>query len=147
MGTKAIRDSMETTLGMKSKAKFNHLTGGVVGMYACCYFFRPRASLAKIKGTGRNTLFFLKGLDRLNKEADLSYIVKNGRILRFFLKTVLDRDQYILLKLKETEFINSEPEVKKMSSWSKLPDRRLLLERYIENLQRKTLGKQDISLM
>jgi hypothetical protein len=92
VGTKAIRDSMEKTLGMKRQAKFDHLTGGVVGMYACCYFFRARAKLAKIKGTGRNTLFFLKGLDRLNKEADLSHIVKNGRILRFFLKTVLDKD-------------------------------------------------------
>ena len=132
---------MEKALGMKRKAKFNHLTGGVLAMYICCYYFRPRKSLSKLKGIGRNTFFFLKGLDRLNKEADLQHIVKNGRILRFFLKTLLDRDQYILLKLKETEFINSESDWKKMSSTVKHTDKRELLNRYVENLQRKTLGK------
>jgi hypothetical protein len=70
-GLKAIKDSMEKTLGMKRRAKFNHLTGGVLGMYVCCYYFRPRKALSKLKGIGRNTFFFLKGLDRLNKEADL----------------------------------------------------------------------------
>jgi len=34
-----------------------------------------------------------------------------------------------------------------MSSTVKETDKRELLQRYIENLQRKTLGKQDIQLM
>ena len=38
---------------------------------------------------------------------DLAYIIRQVRILRYFLKTVLDRDQYCLLKMKSTEFIES----------------------------------------
>ena len=76
---------------MKNVSKFNHLTLGVLSMYFCCYLGRKRASLAKSRG-GRNTLHYVKGLDRLNKEADLCYIIRHIRILRFFLKTVLDRD-------------------------------------------------------
>jgi len=37
-------------------------------------------------------LFFLKGREMLDKEMDISYIVRHVRILRYFLKTVLDKD-------------------------------------------------------
>ena len=38
---------------------------------------------------------------------DISYIIRQVRILRYFLKTVLDNDQYCLLKLKSTDLIPS----------------------------------------
>ncbi len=38
---------------------------------------------------------------------DIAYIIRQVRILRYFLKTVLDRDQYCLLKLKSTALIPS----------------------------------------
>ena len=38
---------------------------------------------------------------------DIGYIIRQVRILRYFLKTVLDRDQYCLLKLKSTALIET----------------------------------------
>ena len=40
----------------------------------------------------RNALFYNKGKEALDKEMDLSYILRQMRILRYFLKTVLDKD-------------------------------------------------------
>jgi len=42
MGHKEVIDSMEKTLGIKNRAKFSHLTMGVLSMYACCRYFRSR---------------------------------------------------------------------------------------------------------
>ena len=61
----------------------------------------------------------MKALDRMNKECDLGYVVRNIRILRYFLKTVLDKDQRVLIKLKASEHINSESESHKQVSFSK----------------------------
>ena len=96
----------------------------------------------------RQILFFLKGRDMLDKEMDIGYIVKYVRILRYFLKTVLDKDQRVLLKLKSTEFIpSSEDETKAKADVKKIKHKDLILERYVEEIQKKTLGKMDFRLL
>jgi len=94
------------------QAAFKHKTISVLAMFAFCRVCKSRASLRKSAST-RNALYFNKGLDRLNAEMDLTTIVKNVRILRQFIKIALDKDQQVLLQLKSTEFINSEPELEK----------------------------------
>ena len=39
---------------------------------------------------------------------DIGYIIRHVRILRYFLKTVLEKDQLALLKLKTKDRIDSE---------------------------------------
>jgi len=45
----------------------------------------------------------------------MGYIVRQVRILRYFLKTVLDKDQRVLMKLKTQTFIPSEENSEKPS--------------------------------
>ena len=65
---------------------------------------------------------------------DIGYIIKQIRILRYFLKTVLDKDQLALLKLKSKEFLPSENEEKPASTHKKKFNEKLLMEAYVENL-------------
>jgi len=84
----------------------------------------------------------------LDKEMDIGYVVKHVRILRYFLKTVLDKDQRVLLNLKSTEFIpSSEDERKANDDMKKVKDKGKILQRYVEELQKKTLGKMDFRLL
>ena len=95
----------------------------------------------------RNSLYFRKGLFKLDKEADIGFIIRHIRILRYFLKTVLDKDQLALLKLKSKSYIPSEDEKPPANTHKKTFNKGALLETYVENLQRKTLGKQDVNLL
>ena len=90
----------------KKKAHFNHKTIGVILNYLCFRFIRSVNSLRKSPST-RNSLYFKQGLEGLDKEMDIGYMIKQIRTLRYFLKTVLDRDQLALLKLKSKELIQS----------------------------------------
>ena len=64
------------------------------------------------------------------------------------MKTVLDSDQLALLKLKSKELIKSSGDEKENAfSYNKKFKEKMLLEYYVENLQRKTLGKQDVKLL
>ena len=84
----------------------------------------------------------------LDKEMDIGYVIRHIRILRFFLKTVLDKDQRVLLKLKSTEFIPSSDDARKpKTSQHKVKHKDLILKRYVEELQKKTFGKMDIRLL
>ena len=77
----------------------------------------------------------MKGRERLNKEMDLSYVIRHVRILRYFLKTVLDKDQRVLLKLKSTEYVpSSEDSSKPTEEQRKVKHKDLVLQRYIEEL-------------
>ena len=40
----------------------------------------------------RNSLFFIKGMESLDKEMDIAYIIRQVRILKYFLQTVLEKD-------------------------------------------------------
>jgi hypothetical protein len=53
----------------------------------------------------------------------------------------------VLLKLKASEFINSESEVEKQIKFKKKYDKRELLDKYIAHVRRKTRGKQDDNLL
>lgn len=80
---------------------------------------------------------------------DISYIIRHVRILRYFLKTVLDKDQRVLLKLKSTELIpSSEDESKpKPNEEKKKKYKDRILKRYVDEIQKKTLGKMDNRLL
>lgn len=83
----------------------------------------------------------------MNKECDLAYIVKHVRILRYFLRTVLDKDQRVLLKLKAKEYLDADNEKPNTYEFKRKTNKDLLLEQYIEFIQRKNLTKQDERLM
>ena len=73
---------------------------------------------------------------------DIGFIIRHVRILRYFLKTVLEPDQLALLKIKTKEFIDSSDNgVPDQYVAKKKVNKALLLERYINNLQRKNLNK------
>ena len=115
--------------------------------YLCFRFARSNDYLRKHSAT-RNSLYFKKGLEKLDKEADIGYIIKQTRILRYFLKTVLDKDQLTLLKLKSRSFIPSDDDDRPNSFTHKKKFKdELMTERYVENLQRKTLTKNDVRLL
>lgn len=77
--------------------------------YACLRIARNRQTLRNNKDL-RQDYYFQQGLDKLNKEADLGFIIKNIRIMRYFLKTVLSKDQRVLLKLKAKDLVTSADE-------------------------------------
>lgn len=47
---------------------------------------------------------------------DIGYVIRYVRILRYFLKTVLDKDQRVILKLKSTEFLPSSDDERQPQS-------------------------------
>ena len=64
-------EHMVEAIGDKNKkANFNHKTIGVILNYLCFRFVRPNAYLRKHPST-RNSLYFKKGLEKLDKEADI----------------------------------------------------------------------------
>jgi len=66
---------------------------------------------------------------------DIGYVIRHVRILRYFLKTVLDKDQRILLKLKSTEFIpSSDDEKVPTGSRRRVKNKDMILRRYVESL-------------
>lgn len=96
----------------------------------------------------RNDLYFNRGLMALNKEFDVGYIIKQLRTMRYFLRTVLEKDQRILLKLKKQSQIESADDASKMdpAEYFKRTRKDLLLDRYCEQLQKKEFTKQDARL-
>ena len=110
-----MKDNMSLS---KKNARFNHKTVGVIKDYLCFRFIRSDDKLRKYAKT-RNSLYFRKGLHKLDKEADIGFIIRHIRILRYFLKTVLDKDQLALLKLKSKRFIPSEDEKKPATTHKK----------------------------
>ena len=97
----------------------------------------------------RNALFFIKGMEALDKEMDIAYIIRQVRILRYFLRTVLDHDQYCLLKMKSTKLIESSDDENEpiLSKERKKYNKDAVLDRLIDQLQRKQLSKQDVRLL
>lgn len=96
----------------------------------------------------RNDYYYQQGLDKLNKEGDIGYIIKQIRVMRYFLKTVLEKDQRVLLKMKSRDIVTSadENQVDKAAFKKKL-NKGKLLERYVETLQKKIPTPQDARLL
>ncbi len=82
---------MQNNLG-KGKVDFDFKSTNIITMMACMRFLRERKFLRYKSKDTRQVLFFLKGRERLDKEMDIGYVIRQVRILRYFLKTVLDKD-------------------------------------------------------
>ena len=82
---------MQKTLG-KGKANFVFKTSGILRMLVCCQIARNRNWLRNKSAKTRQVLYFMKGRELLDKEMDIAFIIQHVRILRYFLKTVLDKD-------------------------------------------------------
>jgi hypothetical protein len=81
---------MKKSLGGK-KADFIYDAWGIFKTYLFCRMVQPRATLKKFERT-RNDLYYSKGLERLNSEADIANLIGQLRTMRYFLKTVLNKD-------------------------------------------------------
>ena len=86
-----IFDSMQNNLG-KGKVDFDFKSTNIISMMACFRHFRDRKFLRETSQSTRQVLFFLKGREKLDKEMDIGYVIRQVRILRYFLQTVLDKD-------------------------------------------------------
>lgn len=89
--SKRLFMSMNKTLG-NGKAKFVFKTSGILKSLFCCRFTASREYLRQKNANSRQALYFLKGREMLDKEMDVAFIIRHVRILRYFLKTVLDKD-------------------------------------------------------
>ena len=139
---------MKRSLGFTNSADFKHKTWDIIMHHVCLRAVNDRTRMRFNKSTRKN-LFFEKGKEYLDKEMDVAYIVRQIRLLRYFLKSVLDKDQYCLLKLKGTSLIpSSDDETKAIpGKTSKKFKKDMVLDRLIMQLQRKTLTKQDIKML
>lgn len=134
-------DALKEALG-KNRARFDYLTCNVLKYYFCCRIVMSNETLRN-KEKYRGDLYFNRGLAALNKEFDVGYIIKQLRTMRYFLRTVLEKDQRILLKLKKQSQIESADEAGKMDSTAYYKRTRsdMLIDRYCEQLQKKEFTK------
>ena len=133
-GALPLKKSMQKVSGKGSQVEFKMFSTNLIAMYLCCRFMRANDTLRRYP-KGRQVLFFNKGLEHLNKEMDLGYIIRHVRILRYFLKTVLESDQLALLKIKQKELIESSDQgVPSVYLAKKKVNKELLLDKYIYNL-------------
>ena len=126
------------------KANFDMKTGSLIWHYITCRILRDRQTLRN-HWRSRNDYYFYQGLDKLNKEGDLGYIIKNIRVMRYFLKTVLEKDQRVLLKLKDKEIVSSA-DSDNPQELKKKTNKKILLENYVDFMQKKTLTAEDARL-
>ena len=80
----------------------------------------------------------MKGKEKMDRELDIGYIVHQLRVMRYFLKTVLDKDLRVLLKMKTFEYIDSSEDGK--------PDYELFKKKLKKILLNKLLKKNKILL-
>lgn len=125
------------------KANFDMKTGSIIWHYLTCRIVKDRQTLRN-NWRSRNDYYFYQGLDKLNKEGDLGYIIKNIRVMRYFLKTVLEKDQRVLLKLKDKEIVSSaDSDAPPGNELRKKQNKKLLLENYVDFMQKKQLTAED----
>ena len=145
---KTGKDTMISTMvkgfGSKNAANFDMKTGTIIKHYICCRLIMGRQTLRNSPRM-RTDYYFYQGLDRLNKECDLAHMIKNIRIMRYFLKTVLTKDQRVLLKLKNKDVVPSADESKPVAMKKKL-NKKLLLENYVDFMSKKKLSQEDSRL-
>jgi len=73
-GKAQLKGALKDAFG-KNRAKFDYLTVGVLKYYCCCRIIMSNETLRK-KEKYRNDLYFNRGLNALNKEFDVGYIIK-----------------------------------------------------------------------
>ena len=70
-----IKESMKKVLGLRDKANFNHKTIDVIKQHICLRKIANRDKL-RYSAPKRNSLFFIKGQEALDKEMDIAYIIR-----------------------------------------------------------------------
>jgi hypothetical protein len=65
---------MKEGFGGKTVANFDMKTGSLLLHYLCCKVIRSRQSLRNDR-RARNDYYFYQGLDKLNKEGDIGYVI------------------------------------------------------------------------
>jgi hypothetical protein len=98
-GKAQLKESLRTVFGSK-KADFHYATSDIIKSLLCCRMMLSEKTL-RDNEKYRNDLYFNRGLKALSKESDMGYILHQLRTTRYFLRTVLEKDQRVLLKLKD----------------------------------------------
>lgn len=107
----------------------------------------PRRFLRNNKDR-RNDFYFKMGLEKIDKEMDISNIIKKIRTLNYFMKMILDTDQRKLLKLRSSILIDSdESESQSIFRVKKSVNKKKMLNLYIENLRTKEIDERDVRLL
>ena len=93
-------------------------------------------------------MYFKLGLEHIDKEMDISNIIKKIRTLNFFMKMCLDTDQRKLLKLRSSKLIASdEDEALSIFRVKKKVNKSKMLDLYIDNLRSKEIDERDVKLL
>lgn len=98
----------------------------------------------------RKLVLYNKGMEKLDKEIDIVEIVKKFRKLDIIIKYLLQKDQQLLLDLKNTEYISSDEESERYVLGirkKKIIKKHKLLQQYIGNIKSKELSEADIKLL
>jgi hypothetical protein len=87
-------------------------------------------------------------MEHIDKELDIGYIIKKIRALNVFMKMSLDKDQRKLLKMRVSQFINSDEDIAMSKiNVKKVVDKKKMLEMIVNNLRNKKINDQDIKLL
>ncbi len=146
LGIQEIKDEINLVTGRKNTADFKLKTVGILRGILCCTIFRKFPSQRQTIAQ-RQLLFYQKGEDRINKELDVLYILKNIRKIKYLMKILLDKDQRRLLRLKQTEQISSDLDEYDPNDYKKHINKNKLINIYIDNLRSKKLKRSDIKLL
>ena len=91
----------------------------------------------------------MKGYEYLDKEMDLSNILRDMRKLRILLDMLLSNDQKILLDLKTTEHVSSEEETVEsvLNTKKRSLNREKLMWKYIDLMKSKKMDKENVEFL
>ena len=88
--------------------------------------------------SGRVILNYKLGLEHIDKELDISNIIKKIRTLNFFMKMILETDQRKLLKLRCSKLINSDEDyANSIFVRKKCVNKNKMLDLFVDNLRQK----------
>ncbi len=147
-GKSRLKKAIANGFASKETVKLNLTTTGILLQYVFCRICKSRQSLRN-NPNSRQDYYFYQGLDKLNKEGDISYLIKNIRIMRYFLKTVLSKDQRVLLNLKKSENVSSDSDSSKefpVERFRKKVKSKVVLDRYTDFIRKKDITEEDARL-
>ena len=96
---------------LAKKAEFRFSTRDALWGLICCKDIFHRDTMRDTI-FNRKVLNFNKGVEKMNKELVIGVVLNALRRFAFFYKTMLDRNQRNLLKLKSSKFIPSSDDMK-----------------------------------
>jgi hypothetical protein len=121
-----------------NRVKFDYKTTSILKSLFCCLIICKRKFLRERKST-RQTLFYMKGFDQLDKELDISKIIFTLRRLKIMYKVLLDEHQQHLINLKTTNRVSSDDDDAKNPANYK---HTLITEKLVDNVVRKLVTKR-----